>query len=183
MTTKVSPSPTTHPKKHRQLLEVVQKAGKRGIRLHFHRGQKKAWKSKKRFVAVLAGTQGGKTSFGPHWLRREIQKKGPGDYLVVALTFPLLQLKCLPEFLNLFEKTLKLGTYVASPVRQFTLSDHGELALFGAVQETPTNVYFGHAQDPESLESATAKAAWLDEAGQKRFKLGSWCYAGGCYGY
>src|SRR5262249_10213787 len=34
-------------------------------------------------------------------------------------------------------------------------------------------IYFGHATDPDSLESATAKAAWLDEAGQKKFKLGS----------
>jgi hypothetical protein len=33
---------------------------------------------------------------------------------------------------------------------------------------------FGYAADPESLESATAKAAWLDEAGQRKFKLGSW---------
>jgi len=33
---------------------------------------------------------------------------------------------------------------------------------------------FGHAQDPDSLESATAKAAWLDEAGQKKFRQGSW---------
>jgi hypothetical protein len=38
----------------------------------------------------------------------------------------------------------------------------------------PTVVFFGHAQDPESLESATAKALWLDEAGQKAFKLESW---------
>ena len=40
--------------------------------------------------------------------------------------------------------------------------------------EGETNVYFGHAQDPDSLESATAKAAWLDEAGQGKFKLDSW---------
>jgi hypothetical protein len=35
-------------------------------------------------------------------------------------------------------------------------------------------VWFGYADDPESLESSTAKAAWLDEAGQKRFRVGSW---------
>jgi hypothetical protein len=46
--------------------------------------------------------------------------------------------------------------------------------MFGTEQPLPTRVYFGHANDPESLESATAKAAWLDEAGQKKFRLGSW---------
>jgi hypothetical protein len=29
------------------------------LRLHFHPGQWRAWKSQKRFIAVLAGTQGG----------------------------------------------------------------------------------------------------------------------------
>jgi hypothetical protein len=32
-------------------------------RLAMHRGQAKAWKSERRFVFVIAGTQGGKTSF------------------------------------------------------------------------------------------------------------------------
>ncbi len=29
------------------------------LRLHFHPGQLRAWDSEKRFIAVLAGTQGG----------------------------------------------------------------------------------------------------------------------------
>lgn len=33
--------------------------------LHLHVGQGKAWRSQRRFVFVLAGTQSGKTSFGP----------------------------------------------------------------------------------------------------------------------
>ena len=33
---------------------------------------------------------------------------------------------------------------------------------------------FGHAGDPESLESATVKAAWLDECGQAGFRLASY---------
>jgi hypothetical protein len=40
--------------------------------------------------------------------------------------------------------------------------------------DMPTTVYFGHASQAESLESATIKAAWLDEAGQAAFRLGSW---------
>lgn len=145
------------------------------LRLHFHRGQAQAWQSEKRFIGVIAGTQGGKTSFGPHWLYREIQRRGPGDYLVVTPTFALLEKKALPEFLKLFARWLKLGTYVASPVRKFTFSEDGAKRTFGTYDpDNPTTIFFGYAADPESLESATAKAAWLDEAGQKTFKLGSW---------
>jgi len=42
------------------------------------------------------------------------------------------------------------------------------------MESPPPLCFFGHAQDPDSLESATAKAAWLDEAGQRKFQLGSW---------
>jgi len=143
------------------------------MRLHFHTGQRKAWASKRRFVCVLAGTQGGKTSFG---LYREIRRRGPGDYMVVTPTFPLLEMKALPEFRRLFEEQLQLGRYVGSPVRKFIFSQQGTQRTFGPSKEPHglTQVIFGYAADPESLESATAKAAWLDEAGQKKFKLASW---------
>lgn len=145
------------------------------LRLNFHPGQWRAWASKKRFIAILAGTQGGKTSFGPHWLYREIQHRGPGDYLVVTPTFPLLELKALPEFRANFEDRLALGKYVSSPARRFRFSEVGQRRTFGDYGlDYRTTVFFGYAEDPESLESATAKAAWLDEAGQKKFKLGSW---------
>lgn len=145
------------------------------LELHFHPGQWRAWNSTRRFVAVLAGTQGGKTSFYPHWLYREIQQRGPGDYMVVTPTFPLLELKALPEFLKLFSDILALGRYTASPSRRFAFSERGQARTFdGYGRDYRTNIHFGYAADPESLESATAKAACLDEAGQRRFKLGSW---------
>jgi hypothetical protein len=141
------------------------------LNIHFHFGQYKAWESTKRIVLVLAGTQGGKSSFGPHWLHREIQRLGPGDYLVVAPTYPL---KALSEFQRLFERLLQLGKYTGSPTKRFTFSADGCKRTFGHVPEEPVNVFFGHASDPESLEASTAKAAWLDEAGQKKFKMASW---------
>jgi len=144
------------------------------MELHFHANQWRAWDSEKRFVAVLAGTQSGKTSFGPHWLYREICWRGAGDYMVVTPTYPLLEKKALPEFKKIFETTLKLGSYVGGSLKTFTFSEEGEIRTFGAKQDKPTTVMFGHAQDPDSLESATAKGVWLDEAGQKKFKLGSW---------
>lgn len=155
---------------------MLAEVSNRRLRLNFHPGQLKAWLSNKRFVLILAGTQGGKTSFGPHWLYREIQREGPGDYMVVTPTYPLLELKALPEFLRLFDHLLQLGKYVGSPSRKFVFSEDGARRTFGDRYDplTPTTVIFGYAAEPESLESATAKAAWLDEAGQKRFKLGSW---------
>jgi hypothetical protein len=154
------------------------------LRIEFHPGQLRAWDSAKRIVCVLAGTQGGKTSFGPLWLWREIKTRGPGDYLVVAPTFPLLGRKALPEFRRMFEERrwsqrpeaepVQLGEYVGSPAARFTFSPEGCRLMFGHIPDVSTNVYFGHASDPDSLEAATAKAAWLDEAGQKKFRLGSW---------
>jgi hypothetical protein len=125
-----------------------------------HRGQAKAWRSERRFVWIMAGTQSGKTSFGPLWLYREYRRCGVGDYLAVTSTFPLLKLKMLPEFLRLWEHTLHLGTWQASD-RVFSCHDG-------------SRVIFGSATNPESLESATANAAWLDEVGQDDFRLGSW---------
>ena len=163
MTMAVAPSPPP-------LVEV--KDGT--MRLNLHRGQQRAWLSEKRFICVIAGSQSGKTSFGPHWLRREMELKGPGDYMVVTPTFPLLEIKALPEFRRLFEHQLQLGEYKASPPRRFEISRDGAMRLWGYVPDEPTTVWFGYAADPDSLESATVKAVWMDECGQSKFKLASW---------
>lgn len=144
------------------------------LRYNLHEGQQRAFWSEKRFVLVLAGLQSGKTTIGPIWLLDEMRRCGPGDYLAGSPTFTLLELRALPEFKRLFVDLLGAGTYQASPVRVFTLSERGEVLLWGKKQDVPTRVLFGHAQDPESLESATFKAAWLDEAGQKKFRFASW---------
>ena len=131
------------------------------LHLNLHEGQSKAWRSLRRFIAMQAGTQGGKTCFGVDWLHREIQKEGEGDYLGVTATFPLLELKMLPEFLHVFRDLLRLGTY-SETKKVFQFHDQ------------KTRVIFGSATNPESLESAEAKAAWLDEPGQKQFRRDTW---------
>lgn len=157
---------------YKPALDLYSISPKGEINFNFHKYQKKAMKSPKRFILLLAGTQGGKTSFASPWLLREIRKEGPGDYLFVAPTFKLMQLKAIPEFLKLFETLLDLGEWRKGD-KVFTFSANGERKIFGDVQSVPTRILFGHAQDPDSLESATAKAAVLDECGQKKFKLGS----------
>lgn len=141
--------------------------------LDFHPGQWKAWDSAARFVVVLAGTQGGKTSWGPWWLHREIERRGPGDYMVVTPTYKLLNLKALPEFKRVFKTLLGLGIYKASD-KVFEFDAIGERKTWGEEQNEKTRILFGYATDPDSLESATALAAWLDEAGQTKFKLPSY---------
>lgn len=90
-----------------------------------------------------------------------MQKHGPGDYMVVTPTFPLLQKKVLPELKKFFLTHLQWGEYRAAD-RYFVLNG-GKI-----------NLFLGHAADPDSLESATAKAAWMDECGQNKFPLTSW---------
>jgi len=138
------------------LCEVTTVGTTTNVQWNFHEFQRQMMDSEKRFILVLAGTQGGKTSAVPAWLFKEIQLRGPGDYLFVTPTFRIMGLGTLNKSEKVFE-----------------FSEHGERLLFGDVQDQPTKVFFGHAQDPDSLESATAKAAVLDECGQKKFKLAS----------
>lgn len=147
-----------------------------GMRLNLHPGQVKAWNSKARFVAIISGTQGGKTSFAPNWLMREMRLCGSGDYLYVSPTLALMDKKALPEVLEVFEKKGKLGRYFATK-NKFVCSEDGMRFLHGEGNfdpDRPTQIFFGYATNPESLESMTAKAAVLDEAGQNTFKLASW---------
>jgi len=149
-------------------------SGQIGLGIKYHPGQLLALNSKKRFILLLAGTQGGKTIMGPRWLFEEIQRVGPGDYLYVGPTLKLLRKKAIPEFKRVFQTQLKLGRFNESNF-EFHISDAGQQKLFGRIdKDTSTIIRFGYATDPESLESATVKAAVLDECGQKTFKLGSW---------
>lgn len=153
---------------------MVERTAEHRLRFNLHPGQQRAFWSDKRFILVLAGLQSGKTSMGALWLWSEMQRKGPGDYLVAAPTFVLMEMKLVPEFKRFFVRELGAGHYQGSPVRVFTLNEHGEMLLWGKKQDEGTRVIFGFGADPDSLESATAKAAWLDEAGQKKFKRESW---------
>jgi hypothetical protein len=132
------------------------------------------WESLARVVAVIAGNQSGKTEASALWLLREIKRCGPGDYGFISPTFTLMEMKALPCFRRVFEHIWSLGTFSGSPVRKFTFSEQGERTLWGGKQQEPTVVYFGYADNPDSLESATYKACVCDEAGQKAFKQGSY---------
>lgn len=144
-------------------------------RLHFraHDGQQRALDSTARFILVLAGLQSGKTLTGPWWMLREMALCGPGDYLGAGPTFPLLEMKCLPEYEALFERRLAWGKLYKGYPPVLVLNDAGRHHLFGSADAGETRIIFGAGSKPESLESATVKAAHLDEPGQAQFKRGS----------
>ena len=142
------------------------------LRVNFHSGQVKTWLSKKRIIDMQAGSQAGKTCFGPHWLDREIRTCGAGDYLVGTATFPLLDRKLLPEFLYVFQDLFHYGSFdqnrkIFTFWTKKTARKKTDYILF---PDLPTRVIIGSAQNPESMESATVKGVWLDECGQKQFK-------------
>ncbi len=125
-------------------------------------------------MLVLAGTRSGKTAFAPWWLWREIKAKGPGDYLVAAPNYPLLEKAAYSYLLDAFSTKLGIGKSNGGAKGRIEITKAGERELWGADQDRPTRIMFGHADAPESLEAAQYKAAWLDEAGQKQFKRESW---------
>jgi hypothetical protein len=142
-----------------ELVEVINNK----VRLHLHAGQTKAWDSDRRFTFIYAGTQGGKTSFEPWWLRREIANRGDGDYLAVTATYDLLKLKFLPEmqnvFCDLFHWEYSKSERVIWKARKPKLFDR---------------IILRSAESEGGLESSTAKAAILDECGLEGFSLRAW---------
>jgi hypothetical protein len=130
----------------------------------FHEHQLKAWASEAPVLAICAGWQSGKTVFLPQWLKREIQRRGPGDYGAFSSTFKLLERKFLPELRSVFEP------YAAfkSGAQRFVFTELGSLQFWARDWDgSGTTIQLGHAESSDSLESATMKAVAWDEAGQR----------------
>ena len=116
----------------------------RKLRFHFHPGQWRAWESTKRIVCVLAGTRAGKTSFGPPWLHREMEQRGPGDYLVAAPTYQIIDKAAGPEIEYYFGRLLQLGRLKGHPL-QFVLSPAGQERLWGRRHDRGARIKIGRA--------------------------------------
>jgi hypothetical protein len=169
--------------KHEEIKPLCEVDSTGKVTLNFHPGQIKAWKSKKRFVFVLSGTQSGKTTFGPWFLWREIKECGGGDYLAVSPTYDLFKLKLLPEMLEVFVNILKIGRYYPSE-RIMEIADPrtGKFSAKLSSDKMYARIILRSAEAGSKhggagvggLESASAKAAWLDEAGMDTFSLEAW---------
>jgi hypothetical protein len=145
------------------------------LTLALHPGQARAWASERRIVAIFAGTQGGKTSFEPWWLWREIARRGAGDYLAVTATYDLFKLKFLPALLEVFEHLLGTGRYWAAN-RVIELADPATGRFRARHADDPMwgRIILRSAESEGGLEASTAQAAVVDEAGQDAFTVESW---------
>lgn len=143
-----------------------------GLPVPFHQGQALAWDSTHRITAMIAGSQGGKTVFGAWWLNRLINRNGGGEYLAVTATYDMFKLKMLPSMIFTFVDVLGIGRYwpsakvmeIANPATgEFEAGHANDLGHMWA------KIILRSADAKGGLESATARGAWLDEAGQDRF--------------
>jgi len=127
-----------------------------------HKHQDKVIASKKRFILVLTGVQGGKTTIGAIWLLQKIHeayKSGKrGDWLIAAPTEKILQQSTLVKF------------------RSFIPPDWGEWKEQKKCFELKwgDRIFVRSTENPEHLEGMTLLGAWLDEAGQMKARV--WTY-------
>lgn len=142
------------------------------LKLNFHIGQSRVWLADNfpdttvRIVCLQCGSQYGKTCVGPHWIDREMDRMGPGDYLAVTANYPLLDSKMLPELHEVFVNLFKRFSYKAS---NRIFESHEKIRGAPAYR-----ILVRSAHAPEGLESGTMKAAWLDEVGQHEFTRQAW---------
>ncbi|HXJ14356.1 MAG TPA: terminase family protein, partial [Candidatus Limnocylindrales bacterium] len=138
-------------------------------RTRLHDGQARAWNSQKRIIGVLSGSQSGKTTYGPLWLKREITNKGRGDYLAVTATYDLFKLKMLPALRETFEQVYQCGRYWSGDRVMEIANPQGDFLAIRSDDPMWARIILRSADSGGGLESATAKAAWLDEAGLPTF--------------
>jgi hypothetical protein len=145
------------------------------LKLRPHQGQARAWRSKARFVFMLAGTQGGKTAFLPWLLKKEIDRLGAGDYLAITASYDLFKLKFLPSIREVFERIYGIGRYWAgNRIMELRNPKTGQFEAQNADDDMWGRIILRSAESKGGLESATAKAAILDEVGLPTFTLDDW---------
>lgn len=120
-----------------------------------HPHQVKALTSKKRFILILSGVQGGKSEVGAKWIKDEIMNSwnDEGDFLVAAPTYKCLAQSTLDKALEQLN-TNRLGKFHKQDMIYLLKNGH--------------KVFLRSTEDPNSLEAMTLRAAWLDEAGQMK---------------
>lgn len=142
--------------------------------LHTHSGQTRVMNSLARFVFMISGTQGGKTILGPLWLYEQIKQRGPGDYMAVTSNYGMFKLKMLPALMEYFDAILHIGKFW--PGLGVIEIAHPKKGFIAKSQHDPmyARIFLRTASSKAGLESATAKAAWLDECGQDEFRYEAW---------
>jgi len=95
--------------------------------------------------------------------------------LAVTASFDLFKLKMLPEMRMVFESILDIGRWWAGErVIELKNPKTGKFEAKRSDDPMWGRIILRSAQSKGGLESATAKAAWLDECGQDGFTLEDW---------
>ena len=127
-----------------------------------HKYQRKVVESDARFVAAIAGWQGGKTTAGAAKLIRKIDEdtnewyvggKKPFDkprYWIVAPTTEILVNATIPKFLELLPE----DSYIYS-TNKFTIT----------IRDSGVQIIGKSAFKPATIEAATLNGIWADEPG------------------
>ena len=148
-------------------------SSKKQVEIVLHKYQSRAIDSNRRFIALIAGTGGGKTYFGPIWLLKEIIKYPGEEYLVAAPTYKMLTRTTINNLIKYFNQiNIKYeykkaeGKIIFLP--QFTsILDNEEKNE--KVNLNNSVIYLGSTDRPETLEGIHVKGVWLDEAGQMKY--------------
>lgn len=127
-------------------------------------------------IAMIAGTKGGKTSYGPWWLWDQIKRKGGGDYMAVTASYDLFHLKMLPAMIQAFVEILGVGKYWSQKrVIELCEPETGRFYAEKADDLMWGRIVLRSAEAKGGLESGDYKAIWADEAGQvDKFTLAAW---------
>lgn len=135
-----------------------------GVRQYtLHKGQTEVMRDRRRFVAAIAGTGGGKTVLGPLWLMREfgeILKSKSRDFsyepikgIITAPTYKVMSRATLPEFLRVFDNSPWRG--------EWKKADSVYTCAGGRCQ-----IYALSTDNSGGLEGGQFDRVWSDEAGQ-----------------
>lgn len=163
----------------RELYRIDPKTGDIILDMHYYQGL--AYNSKARFTFIIAGSQSGKTSFGPWWLKNQIYGddehpgRGGGDYIAATSTFDMFKLKMLPETRQVFETVCHLGRWwPGDKVIELRDPETGKFWKTRSNDKMWGRIILRSANAPGALEAMTAKAAWIDECGQDVFGYDAW---------
>lgn len=137
------------------------------IEVHLNVPQARLLASPAQIPILQSGTQVGKTCGLVEWLAQEMERCGPGDYMFVSPTFPLMELKAISELKERF--VTLTGQFRHRPgYHRLESVEENERGV------PEYRILLGSAVNPDSLESATVKAVAIDELAQSSFPRQAW---------
>ncbi len=159
-----------HVRRPQRALGDALKVGPLAATFKPHWGQKPIWYDRKTLNQILlAGSQGGKSHIGPHWLWREIESKvanGPaGTEYLFGIVGPTLQM--------MRQATVGIARMVRFLCAKFgcseeTILNKQDLKINLKPLGYNVEIYAGSAERRHRLQGARLEAAWIDEGGQVR---------------